>query len=499
MKLWFGLRLPNLSFDALLLEDVTLNVVVIEKQQVIWVSDIAAEAGAEAGMDITTAQLLSNCVYLERDRLREQEYLSRLCADLYCFTPHLETHTCKAHPFAGLLLEVSSCLSLFGGCKSLQQQISEYLQERNIVVVMGIAHTAPGAWLLTFDELDYTGAEVRADFITHLKQLPIELIVDYPKEVDGLAKTGFNTLGDLAYQIERQTISGIKKRFGHGFTDYLCSVFGIDMDFNQGSLFSPPVSSFTPIEVFLKSTEFEYPTTSTALMEWPIQTLLQQLSDFLRRRQLAAQYIEWELSDIHKAKEVIKVFADSPQVHWQLFYDLTMIQLEHREFNFEVDSLALSCKQTLQITSSSNILFLDKVKPMSDYDKDFALTAAKLKARLGNDAVYKLSYRNVLAPELSQKMLPLNESASCSLPPELEDALRPTWLMPSPVPIEERSRGLYWRGYLNIIMGPERIQGDWIDVPLSRDYYVAVRHDHVRLWIFKDLSRQDWFVHGIFG
>ena len=72
-------------------------------------------------------------------------------------------------------------------------------------------------------------------------------------------------------------------------------------------------------------------------------------------------------------------------------------------------------------------------------------------------------------------------------------------LFATPVAIEQRPQGLYWRGYLRLTLGPERIQGNWWNTPSARDYFLAQRHDHVRLWVFLDLHRQHWFVHGIFG
>ena len=49
---------------------------------------------------------------------------------------------------------------------------------------------------------------------------------------------GFQTLGDIARQIEAQTISGLKKRLGQEFSDYLCELFAIEQNFQQGALFN---------------------------------------------------------------------------------------------------------------------------------------------------------------------------------------------------------------------------------------------------------------------
>jgi protein ImuB len=42
------------------------------------------------------------------------------------------------------------------------------------------------------------------------------------------------------------------------------------------------------------------------------------------------------------------------------------------------------------------------------------------------------------------------------------------------------------------------VQSHWWDTPCGRDYYVAQRTDHARLWIFFDVHKKAWFVHGVF-
>jgi protein ImuB len=78
-------------------------------------------------------------------------------------------------------------------------------------------------------------------------------------------------------------------------------------------------------------------------------------------------------------------------------------------------------------------------------------------------------------------------------------SLRPTWLFEVPIEIQERQQGLYWRGYLTLLCGPERLQGNWWNSPSARDYFLAQRNDDVRLWVFRDLHKKQWYVQGIYG
>jgi protein ImuB len=217
----------------------------------------------------------------------------------------------------------------------------------------------------------------------------------------------------------------------------------------------------------------------------------------LVKRQLAAQDIEWRLADIYRREEIFHVTADRLQSHWQLFYDLTLIQLESRSLSFEVDSLSLKCDQLMPVENQNLILDFDQQHKKSK-GQSFTITAAKLKARLGDASIVKLSYRDSHIPEVSNHTISVNESSEQSLPDIHRQGFRPAWLFKQPVPIEDR-RGLFWRGRIRLIAGPERIQGLWWQTPTARDYFVAHRNDNVRLWIFHDLHKQSWFVQGIFG
>ena len=111
-RLWFALRFSNLPLEVLSLEDAqTKAIVITEKQRVIYANKSAYAAGVRYGIDATTAQLLSNCEIHVRDQKKEQEALNSLSAQLYQFTPYIETYNCEHVPQSGLLLEISSCLN----------------------------------------------------------------------------------------------------------------------------------------------------------------------------------------------------------------------------------------------------------------------------------------------------------------------------------------------------------------------------------------------------
>jgi protein ImuB len=505
-RLWLALRFHTLPLEAINVnKKLALDahaeqaIVVTEMQRVIYANEPARAAGVTCAMDATTAQLLSNCVVHVRNKDKEAQVLSELSAQLYQFTPYLEIYNCEYHPHCGLLLEISSCLKLFSGVQFLTSKIFTHLQTTSYSFKYGLAHTAKGAWLLSFNHVDITGKETKTYFCERLKSLPIQLLYDFPSAVDTLEKTGFKTLGDLVQQIDERKISSIKNRFGVNFTEAICDIFAIEQNFQQSSLFIKPLPVYKPVEFFLENIQFDYPITQNDQLYYPVEHLLQNLSEYLRHRQLECQHIEWTLIDIYKNTFLLPVHSDSPESQWQLLYDLTLIQLDSRELPFEVDSLTLTCRHTSPIQNRNQLLAFDHHRKSRTSSHSFSITIAKLKARLGDTAIFKISYCDALLPESSSLKIPLHENANQHLPNIHKKALRPTWLLPTPELIEERKQGLYWRGKLTLLVGPERIRANWWGKPVARDYFVAQRHDHVRLWIFLDLHQKTWHVHGIFA
>ncbi len=497
--LWLALRFHKLPLEALAIETHHHKAIVVtEMQRVIYANEPARAAGVNCNMDATTAQLLSNCESYVRSPERETEVLKALSTQLYQFSPYLETYRCEYLPHSGLLLEISSCLKLFSGIQALKLKIFNYLNTTAYSFEYGFAHTATGAWLLSFLEEKMTGEETHSLFCERLKSLPIQLLHDFPVAIDALEKTGFKILNDIVKQIEAQKTSSIKKRLGAAFIEYICNLFLIEQNFQQKSIFTKPLPLYKPEEYFSEQIQFDYPITQNDQLYHPIETLLQNLSNYLRQRQLECQHIEWTLSDIYRNVFLIKVCSDTPESHWQLLYDLTLIQFDSRELSFEVDSLKLTCKSTNAIANRNQLLSFDHRKSRTTA-RGFAITLAKLKARLGEAAVFKLSYCDALLPETSNLTIPANESPNQQLPDIHNKALRPTWLFPAPVMVEERNQGLYWRGKLTLVAGPERIRAHWWDKPIARDYFIAQRHDHVRLWIFLDLHQKTWHVQGVFA
>lgn len=499
-RLWLAIRFSDLALTALTAKAADDRpTIVVQKKQVIFTNPLATEAGVQQAMDATTAQLLSSCVVLERDEAKEQAALHQLSELLYQISPYIEDYNSKAFAQSGLLLEISSCLALFGGVKPLAEKTFSLLDQTPYGFQYGLAHSAAAAWYLSFVNHAISGGETRSMFIERLNALPTDLLADYPKALESLDKTGFRYFADLARQMQGKSSASFRKRLGSDFTDLLDDIYGNDRNIFQAALFEKPRDNYRPDEWFEETIEFEYPVTIVEQLKPAIENLLQQLCEYLRKRQQQCQYIEWRIADIYRQQITIAVKSDLPQTGWQLLYDLSLIQFDARELPFEVDTIGLCCQQTTPLQSRSQNLDFEQNQRVAFSATDFTITIAKLKARLGESKVYKLSYKDSRVPEQTNTYLPLAEKSQQLLPAIYQQSIRPAWILTAPELAEERQGRLFWKGYFSITLGPERIIGNWWESAVARDYYLATRQDNVRLWVYFDLYEKRWYVHGVFS
>lgn len=505
-RLWLALRFRDLPLSALPdgTDDGSGAIVVVEKRRVVFCNIAARKAGIVRGTDLATAQLLSNCRVFQRDRQRELNTLHQLRDDLYQFTPHIDIQQSRHTPQSGLLLEISTCLRLFRGLQNLYHRVQTYLQGASLDVRAGLGHTAQGAWLLSFTHYDIAGPETCATentavFIERLHRLPVQVLQDYPEAVNALTQMGFTTLGDIAQQIQSSAVSSLAKRLGRDFAQAIMDIYDIGSNFNQAGLFNRPAPTYVPEELFERQVQFDFPVIAIDYLKPAIESLLQDLSEFMHLRHLACQHIQWRLSDIYRRLDCVDVYSDVPQSGWQLLYDLTLIHLENKPIPFEVDCLTLVYRNKLPRQTASSPLNLSGQHRQHGDTQDLAIAMAKLKTRLGDDAVHKVSYKDSLIPELSHTIVALAEKCCQQLPDIHRHSLRPNWLFSPPTAIGHRGERLYWQGYLALMAGPERVTGHWWDNPVARDYYLARRQDNVAVWVYQDLYDRQWYVHGVFS
>ncbi|WNO09789.1 DNA polymerase Y family protein [Teredinibacter sp. KSP-S5-2] len=498
-KIWLALRFQALPLEALAVHETDIATVV-ENKRVIYASNSAQDCGVRLNIRQGTAQALTGALSYERDAQAEKRLIDNLMEKLYQFTPYIEHYQIHNTIDVGIILELSGSVSLFGGLLPIIKQIKTLLLDMALSTCFGLAHTKLGAWLLTYDPDSTRITQENQDiqsFIQQLAQLPTSVLREYPDTVNALQKIGFKYLNDILQQVEQQGLACLRDRFGHHFSQYIAEIFGIDSQIKQTALFETPVQIYHPEEYFIEDIQFDYPVSNHNQLEQPMLFLLERLSDYLQKRQHQCQEITWCLSDIYHNQQQITVRFDQNHSQLNVLYELSRIKLESVALNFEVDTLELICQKTQPQKGDSQLLEFKQGNVSLTHQ--FEITLAKLKARIGEENIRQVQHIDSHVPEQSSILVEYSQvKKNLPIHPQITGD-KPDWLFGSPYKISHRHQTLYWQGEIELLQGPERIQGQWWDTPIARDYFIAKRSDNVRLWIFKDLHSQNWFVHGFFS
>jgi protein ImuB len=130
--------------------------------------------------------------------------------------------------------------------------------------------------------------------------------------------------------------------------------------------------------------------------------------------------------------------------------------------------------------------------------------------RLGRERALRISVHESHRPErVTQHVSAMDHIPSATATVAIAEGDRPSQLFETPEPVEAMAltpdgppTSLRWRGeQLSIIAahGPHRISGEWWNGSAdraARDYFKVQDADGRWLWVFRDLERGRWFVHG---
>lgn len=475
MSLWLCLRFEQLPLHCLNRSE-EQPVVVLSQQRVLRMNDCAAALGVRQGMNTNTVRALIDdepIQLLERDEASEQRALEQLCCWAYSITPTLNTWKADC-----LQLEIGGCLALFRGLNTLLQEVRSGISSRHYQAHVGLAPTPKAAWLLSFTEED-TALAITQPLEQRLAPLPLALLEEFDKAVDSLRRAGMHTLGDIL----TLPPAALGRRCGKAFTHFLQQTLGQRDDLQPD--YQPPAT-------FNDQYWFGYEVKTNAELMPAVQKLLQSLCLFLRNTQLRSSEIHWQLLGIDHKVRSICVRSSSSHSDWKNWHQLTCIRFEQLELEGSVEGLALVCEQ-LTPGQQDNI---DLFSP-GNQREPLASLLDRLRNRLGLQAIEKVGCRDEHLPELA--VLVSSDDATHSSPSQEHCSQRPFWLMPQPQALRQRGKNLYWNSALQLVYGPERIEDNWWQEPVSRDYYIAAGDAGQHYWVFYDRLKKQWLIHGIFA
>ncbi len=475
MSLWLCLRFGQLPLQCLNRSE-EQAVVVLARQRVVCANDHAAALGIRAGMGTATVHALANnepLQLLERDESAEQRCLQQLCCWAYGITPSLFSWHQDC-----LQLEIGGCLNLFQGLDGLLTRVRSGISSRGYSVEYGLAPTPKAAWLLSFAPAD-TALDITRPLAERLAPLPLGLLDTFPTAVDSLRRAGLHTLGDIL----ALPTAALGRRCGREFTCFLQQLLGQQEDRQ---------ADYQPPKTFRDEYWFGYEVKANAELLPAMQLLLQSLCTFLRSTQLQTTEICWQLIGIDRTVREVSVRSASSHSDWKNWHQLTSICFEQLQLAGGVEGLALNCGNLRPGQPENTDLF----NPGRQREP-LAHLLDRLRSRLGLQAIEKVGCRDEHLPEFAVHVSSDRPGGEPPCGPPC--AQRPFWLMPQPRVLRQTRQHLYWNGALTLLHGPERIEDNWWQEAVSRDYYIAGDPNGQHYWVFRDRLSRKWYIHGVFA
>jgi len=469
--LWLALWFPELALSALGLGGDEPRPCAIGDQRQIALCNRAAHAlGLTAGMPRPIAEAhAAGLRVLAADAEAERQALERLAGWCLRYTSRVSLEGVD-----GLLLEIGGSLQLFGGLRSLRQQLIEGLAALGHCPHHGIAPTPRAAWLLARGG-DTKPVTERNAIRRAISPLPASLIAADQATQRALDALGLRRIGDCL----RLAGDGLASRLGTGSLRLLRQALG-DL--------AEPRLAYHPPARYQARLELPAAATGSEALLFPLQRMLGELCGFLCGINAGLQHVELRLLHEHAPATPLRIGVLATTRSPEQLLEVARERLRCLVLPAAVEAMVLRV-QRLQPYDGRQRGLLD-----GDAADDRLLD--RLAARLGSARLHRLSTHADHRPEHAWQRAALHGPIE-----EHGNPHRPLWLLPAPQALTLSQGTPCCNGPLQLTAGPERLEGGWWEgADHSRDYYVAHNDSGQRLWVYRERRPpHGWFLHGYFS
>jgi protein ImuB len=219
-----------------------------------------------------------------------------------------------------------------------------------------------------------------------------------------------------------------------------------------------PRRAFVPRERFRERCDFETEIEHVAYLEKALEPLVERCARFLRQRQAGIQALQLRLRHRQEPATRVQLGLASITGEQRRLSDVLGQKLARLTLKAPVRGMEL-ISGSLRGLSAASVDIFAGLTGAAGRDTPPQLLE-RLRARLGEEAVYGLCLIPEHRPEAAWRPLPQPE----------------------------------------LLQGPERIETGWWDGKgVARDYYVARHVQGARLWVFQERGSKRWYVHGVFA
>jgi len=367
----------------------------------------------------------------------------------------LECPEAYAVPQACVWVEVGASQRLFGGLETLRERLCGLLIEAEVEARIGIAPSRAAAALLA-QVGDTTPCLSTADLPARLATLPISAL-PWPRDWrDALHGIGIHTLGALR-QLPRD---GVIRRLGPDCLRAQDRLYGRAPE---------PFQAITPPRQFNVRLELLEEIAHVETLLFPLQRLVGELVAFLAAHDLALLKLRLELELAWDQAPALDLQLLGPVRSRERLLTPLREQLMQHPPPAPVRALRLIAMECTQPRPDQVDAFV-----AGGHSQDWTATLERLRARLGEDAVWTPGVCDDHRPAQAQQRCAPGTESRVTAPL----AERPLWWHPDPVALPQ----------CPALEQTERIVGGWwTDAPLDADYGWA-NLDGRRAWIRREVS-----------
>ena len=470
----------------------------------------AQALGLRPGLTLGEARaVVPSLIAIEHDPRRDVATLERLAGWALRFSPIVE----PVEPNT-LLLDITGCERLFGGEQPIARQARDGLRAQGFHARAAIADTVGAACALAStgtEPLTIAPQGLTREYLAPLP--PVALRID-DHVARRLHELGIHTIGDLL-TLPR---SALPARFGSPLVRRLQQALGeIYEDVSGHTCEQPPAARIS----------FETPLADLPTLQAVVGRLLAELFDKVTQAVLALRRLDCVLVFERATPTVLEIGLSRSSRAWRHVEQLVRRRLEAVDLSAGVLGVRLVAAETARWQPGQ----IDLFEPRDPGDEeDLGCLLDRLVNRLGADAVVRTELVDDHQPEAAfryvraagkekspktrqrEKRKTTSESTNRrSLQPEEPQACRrpvrlfqrpprirvialvpdgpPTWLA---VHGREQLVARAW--------GPERIETAWWRGPdIRRDYFRVALETGEQLWVYRDATDGQWYLHGLFA
>jgi protein ImuB len=466
-------------------------------------NDAAAAIGLKFGMPLADARAMHPSIDVQDADPQADLVLLESVAD-WCdrYTPLV-----GLDPPDGLLLDISGCAHLFGGERTLVDDIVARLARQGLRAKVGLADTVGGAWAAArYGETTLVPKGAVRDF---LLPLPLAALRLDHATVATLAQVGLKSIADV---IDRPR-APLAARFGREFMRRLDQALGRDDE---------PIKPRLPLPSYVTERRFPEPIALESDVLGTIGRLARELGGIMERCGEGARLLQAALfrtdGKVYRLEAGTGEPLRDPDRIQRLFSERLDAIGDEYDPGFGYDVIRLSALISERLDPAQTGLAGD------DHAIELAHLIDRLSARFGSHRLTRLVPRDTHIPEFAVAAVPAQLArgvcaAVDSIRQDSPSPARPLRLFERQEPIEviaEVPDGppvrFRWRRVLHdvaAVEGPERIAMEWWrdaeGHALTRDYFRVESKEGVRVWLYREglygreTAQPRWFLHGLFA